>query len=84
MDAFSVLIFNMLMKVLKKMKLSLSKSTIEKLSNADTSTIYQFLTSLKHAVDEFECKKQRKLEKNQHFPVYMIVDNDMIQVSGKC
>jgi len=64
------------------MKLPLSKTTIEKLSTADTNTIYQFLTSLKHAVDKLECKKQLKLEKTQNFPVYMIVDDDMVQISG--
>lgn len=67
---------------MKKIKLPLSKATIEKLSTADTCTVYQFLTSLKRAVDELECKKQLELEKNQHFPVYAIVNDDMIQVSG--
>lgn len=70
-------------KVLKKVKLPLSKTTIEKLSAADSNTICQFLKSLKYKVDEFEHKKQLKFENDQNCPVYIIVNDDMIQVSGK-
>lgn len=65
------------------MKLPLSKTTIEKLSTADKNAIIQFLKSLKYIVDEFEHKKQLKLENEQNCPVYIIMNDDMVQVSGK-
>lgn len=65
------------------MKLPLTKATIEKLSTADTNTICQFLKSLKHVVDEFEHEQQLKLELSQkNCPVYIIANDDMIEVSG--
>lgn len=69
-------------KVLKKVKLPLSKETIEKLSTADPNTIFQFLKSLKLIVDELEHEKQLRLEKNQNCPLYIIVNDDIIQVTG--
>ncbi|CAH1726503.1 unnamed protein product [Aphis gossypii] len=68
-------------KVLKKMKLPLSKETIEKLSMADPNTIFQFLKSLKLVVDELEYEKQLRLEKNQNCPLYIIINDEMIQVT---
>ncbi|XP_001949398.1 uncharacterized protein LOC100165532 [Acyrthosiphon pisum] len=68
-------------KVLKKVKLPISKETIEKLSTADPNTIFQFLKSLKLVVDEFEHEKQLRLEKNQNCPLYIIVNDEMIQVT---
>jgi len=70
------------LKVLKKVKLQLSKETIEKLSTADPNTIFQFLKSLKLVVDELEHEKQLRLEKNQNCPLYIIVKDEMIQVTG--
>lgn len=72
----------MLEKVLKKVKLPLSMATIEKLSTADTNTIFQFLISLKLVVDELELEKKVKLEENQNFPIYIISNDDMVQVLG--
>jgi len=69
-------------KVLKKVKLPISKETIEKLSTADPNTIFQFLKSLKLVVDELEHEKQLRLEKNQNCPLYIIVNDEMIQVTG--
>lgn len=69
-------------KVLKKMKLPLSKETIEKLSMADPNTIFQFLKSLKLVIDELEHEKQLRLEKNQNCPLYIIINDEMIQVTG--
>ncbi|XP_026806195.1 sperm flagellar protein 1-like [Rhopalosiphum maidis] len=68
-------------KVLKKVKLPLSKETIEKLSMADPNTIFQFLKSLKVVIDELEHEKQLRLEKNQNCPLYIIVKDEMIQVT---
>lgn len=73
-----------MVKVLKKVKLQLSKDTIQKLSTADTNTICQFLKSLKLVVDEFEHEKQLKLEKKQKFPAYIISNDYMIEVDGIC
>lgn len=72
----------MLEKVLKKVKLPLSMATIEKLSTADTNTIFQFLISLKLVVNELELEKKVKLEENQNFPIYIISNDDMVQVLG--
>jgi len=69
-------------KVLKKIKLPLSKETIDKLSMADPNTIFQFLKSLKLVVDELEHEKQLRLEKNQNCPLYIIINDEMIQVTG--
>jgi len=69
-------------KVLKKVKLQISKETIEKLSTADPNTIFQFLKSLKVVVDELEHEKQLRLEKDQNCPLYIIVNDKMIQVTG--
>lgn len=64
------------------MKLPLSKETIEKLSMADPNTIFQFLKSLKLVVDELEHEKQLRLEKNQNCPLHIIINDEMIQVTG--
>lgn len=69
-------------KVLKKLKLPLSKAIIEKLSIADAQTVSQFLTNLKTMVDKFEQDKELELENSQHFPFYIVENGDMIQVSG--
>lgn len=78
----NILRIKCLVKVLKKVKLPLSKATIEKLSAADTNTVCQFLKSLKLLVDELEREKKLKLEQNQNYPIYIIANDDMIQVQG--
>jgi len=65
-----------------KLKLSLSKATIEKLSTADTNAVCLFLKNLKTVIDEFEHEKQLEFEKSQYCPLYIIFNEDMIQVSG--
>lgn len=67
---------------MKRINLPLSKTTIEKLSTANTDTICQFLKNLKCVIDELEHQKQLKLENNQNFPLFIISNGDMIQVSG--
>lgn len=47
------------------------------------NTICQFLKSLKHVIDDSEHEKQLKLENDRQFPVYIVVNDDMVQVSGK-
>lgn len=69
-------------KVLKKLKISLSKSTIEKLSIADANAVCRLLKSLKTVVDKHENEKQQELENSQKHPVYVIVDEDMVQLAG--
>jgi|UniRef100_A0A2S2QVP2 hypothetical protein len=69
-------------KVLKKVKLPLSRATIEKLSTADPRNIFQFLSSLKFVIEELEREKKIEFEKTQISPLYIIANDDMIQVSG--
>lgn len=70
-------------KVLNKLKIPLSKQTILKLSTADDrDTIYQFLMSLKQAVDKREYTKLIQLENSQNYLDYIIANDDIIKVSS--
>lgn len=68
---------------MKKLKLSLSKNTMVKLSTAaDRTVIFEFLTSLKKKVDQREYEKQVELENSTNSPDYIIVNGDVIEVSS--
>lgn len=55
---------------------------IEKLSMADANIILQFLKSLKLVVDKFEHEKQLKLERNQNCALYVIDNDEIVQVTS--
>ncbi|KAL5239196.1 hypothetical protein ACI65C_006606 [Semiaphis heraclei] len=48
---------------------------------ADANTILQFLKSLKLVVDKFEHEKQFKLERNQNCALYVIDNDEIVQVT---
>ncbi|XP_050437445.1 sperm flagellar protein 1-like isoform X2 [Adelges cooleyi] len=68
-------------KVLKKLKLPLTKVTIKKLSMADMDAVCQFLKSLKCLVENDEHEKLIELEKSQTYPLYVIDNGEMVQVT---
>lgn len=70
--------------MLKKLNISLSKRNIEKLSIADADAVCRLLKSLKAVVDKHESEKQLELENSQKHPVYVLVDEDMVQIAGRC
>lgn len=49
---------------------------------ADANTILQFLKSLKLVVDKFEHEKQLKLERNQNCALYVIDNDEIVQVTS--
>jgi len=55
---------------------------IEKLSIADKNTILQFLNALKLLIDKIEYEKQLELERNRNCPLYVIDNDEIIQVTG--
>ncbi|XP_050534855.1 sperm flagellar protein 1-like isoform X1 [Daktulosphaira vitifoliae] len=67
-------------KVLRKLKLTLSEETIKKLSASNMDTIHKFLKLLKNSVDKLEKEKRLILECSQKHPLYIIENEDMIQV----
>lgn len=64
------------------MDLVLSKDFINKLSNNDVNSICTFLKSLKHVADNHEIEKQLQLEKKKIQPVYTIINDEIIDVTG--
>lgn len=58
------------MKVLKKLKLQLTKEEINKLSTSDSKTVFMFLERLKNSVCKAEHEKR-----------YIMVNGDIVQVT---